>query len=120
MLDLDTFLTTVYVFVDDAVKHLPPRQRHPGPQGKLRESEVVTLAMLSQWKRFTSQRLFARFAKRNLRSAFPHLPNRSQLNRARSAAHDTIVAVGQALVHALGGTYRLVGRPTNRYVPRRQ
>jgi len=101
MLDLDTFLTTLYVFVDDTVKHLPPRRRHPGPQGKLSESEVVTLAMLSQWKRFTSERLFARYAKRNLRSAFPKLPNRSQLNRAIRAAHDTIVAVGQALVQAL-------------------
>jgi hypothetical protein len=82
------------VFVDDTVNHLPPRRRDVGPQGKLSESEVVTLALLSQWKRFTSERLFARFAKRNLHSAFPKLPNRSQLNRARSAAHDTIVAVG--------------------------
>jgi hypothetical protein len=47
MLDLDTFLTTLYVFVDDTVKHLPPRRRHAGPQGKLSESEVVTLALLS-------------------------------------------------------------------------
>lgn len=102
MLDLDTFLTTLYVFVDDTVKQLPPRRCHPGPQGKLSESEVVTLAMLSQWKLFKSERLFARYAKRNLRSAFPKLPNRSQLNRAIRAAHDTIVAVGQALSQALG------------------
>jgi hypothetical protein len=102
MLDLDTFLTTLYVFVDDTVKQLPPCKHHPGPQGKLSESEVVTLAMLSQWKFFRSERLFARYAKRNLRSAFPTLPNRSQLNRAIRAAHDTIVAVGLALSQALG------------------
>lgn len=102
MLDLDTFLTTLYVFVDDTVKQLPPRRRHRGPQGKLSESEVVTLAMLSQWKLFTSERLFARYAKHNLRSAFPAMPDRSQLNRAIRAAHDTIVAVGQALVAVLG------------------
>jgi len=102
MLDVDTFLTTLYVFVDDTVKQLPAHRHHPGPQGKLSESEVVALAMFSQWKLFRSQRMFARYAKRNLRSAFPHLPDRSQLNRARSAAHDTIVAVGQALSQALG------------------
>jgi len=101
MLDLDTFVTIVYVFVDDTVKQLPPPRRHPGPQGKLSVSEVVTLAMLSQWKIFRSERLFAGYVQRHLRSAFPSLPDRSQLNRAIRAAHDTIVAVGQALVQTL-------------------
>lgn len=101
MLDLDTFLTTLYVFVDDTVKSLPPRPRKPGPQANLSESEVVTLAMVSQWKLFTSQRLFARYAKRNLRAAFPKMPHRTQLNRAIRAAHDVIVWVGQALVGVL-------------------
>lgn len=31
MLDLDTFLATLYVFVGDTVKHLPPRRRHVEP-----------------------------------------------------------------------------------------
>lgn len=102
MVDLDTFLTTLYVFVDDTVKALPPRRRQPGPQAKLSTSEVVTLAMLAQWKQFTSERGFTRYAKRHLRAAFPQLPHRTQLNRAIRAAHDSIVAVGQALVQALG------------------
>jgi len=104
MLDLDTFLTTLYVFVDDTVKTLRPRCRKPGPLPKLSESEVVTLAMLSQWKQFTSERLFARYAKRHLRAAFPTLPHRTQLNRAIRACHDLLVAVGQALVRTLQHT----------------
>jgi hypothetical protein len=43
-------LATLYVFVDDTVKQLLPRRHHRVPRGKLSESEVVTLAMLSQWK----------------------------------------------------------------------
>lgn len=104
MLDLDTFLTTLYVLVDDTVKALPPRPPKPGPQAHLTESEVVTLAMLSQWKQFPTERLFVRYAHRHLRSEFPKMPHRSQLNRAIRAAHDTIVAVGQAVVGLLEQT----------------
>jgi hypothetical protein len=100
MLDLDTFLTTLYVLVDDTVKLVPPGK--PGPQADLSQSEVLTLALLSQWKRFPSERSFARFAEHNLRAAFPLLPDRSQLNRLIRSAHDALVAFGQALVVLLG------------------
>lgn len=52
---LDTFLTTLYVMVDDLCKehdlHLPS---HPGPAAKLSESEVITLSLFGQWARFPS------------------------------------------------------------------
>ena len=101
MLDLDTFVTTLYVLVDDTVKLARPLGK-PGPQSDLSQSEVVTLALLAQWKRFPSERAFARFALRNLRAAFPGLPDRSQLNRLIRSAHDALVAFGQALVVRLG------------------
>lgn len=101
MLDLDTFLTTLYVLVDDTIKDLSlPLKRGPAPD--LYVSEVVTLALLAQWKQFPSERAFARFAHKKLRAAFPTLPHRSQLNRAIRAAHDAIVAFGQGLVRRLG------------------
>jgi hypothetical protein len=102
MLDLDTFLTTLYVLVDDSIKSLPPTASHPGPVASLSESEVVTLAMLSQWKQFPSQRSFVRYALKHLRPAFPSMPHRSQINRLIAAAHDRIVAVGQIVVTLLG------------------
>lgn len=101
MLDLDTFLTTLYVLVDDTVKVAPP-VRKPGPQGDLSMSEVITLALLAQWKRFSSERSFARFAEQHLRAAFPGLPDRSQLNRLIRGAHDALVAFGQELVVLMG------------------
>ena len=83
MLDLDTFLTTVYCVVDDTYQttirpHLPPR---PGPACALSDSEVLTLALLAQWNHFPSERAFLRWAQTHLRSFFPHLLSPSRFNR---------------------------------------
>ncbi len=51
MLDLDTFLTTLYVLADDAIKSLAEEPSRPGPKSSLSSSEVATLAMAAQWKR---------------------------------------------------------------------
>jgi len=80
MLDVDTFLTTLYVIVDDFCQSHPPKKR-PGPQASLCESEIVTLAIFARWSRFSSERDFYRYATAHLRDAFPTLPDRSQFNR---------------------------------------
>ena len=80
MVDVDTFLTTLYVMVDDFCQSHPPKKR-PGPYASLSESEVITLAIFARWGRFSSERDFYRYARRRLREAFPTLPDRSQFNR---------------------------------------
>ncbi len=96
MLDTDTFLTQLFVAVDDfCLQQLPP-DRHPGPAGTLTRSEVVTLALFSQWHRFRGERDFYRWAVRHLRAAFPRLPNRSQFNRAVRRYQAAILAFGHA------------------------
>ena len=82
MLTPDTFLLTLYVLVDDFCKHHLPRVVRPGPAASLERSEVLTLAIFSQWGQFRSERAFYRYALRHLREAFPGLPDRSQYNRA--------------------------------------
>lgn len=86
MEDLDTFLTTLYVKVDDLCKEhhlsLPPR---PGPAPALSCSEVITLSLVGQWAPFGSERGFYRFAQRHLKAAFPTLPDRSQFLRQEHA-----------------------------------
>jgi hypothetical protein len=81
MVDVDTFLTTLYVIIDDFYKSRPRKQRRPGPEASLSPSEIVTLAIFSRWTRFASERDFYRYARGHLREAFPTLPNRSQFNR---------------------------------------
>jgi hypothetical protein len=80
MVDVDTFLTTLYVTVDDFCHSHPPKRR-PGPQPSLSESEIITLTIFARWSRFTSERDFYRYAQTNLLDAFPTLPSRSQFNR---------------------------------------
>lgn len=81
MLDVDTFLTTLYVMVDDFCQSRPQKVRRPGPDASLSDSEVVTLAIFARFCRFASERDFYRYADAHLRDAFPTLPNRSQFNR---------------------------------------
>jgi hypothetical protein len=49
MVDVDTFLTTLYVIVDDFCKTSLPVETHPGPHAALTRSEVVTLAIFAQF-----------------------------------------------------------------------
>ena len=81
MVDVDTFLTTLYVMVDDFCMLALPPALHPGPQAALSRSEVVTLALFGQWQGFGSERGFYRYAQRHFRTAFPSLPTREQFNR---------------------------------------
>jgi hypothetical protein len=80
VVDVDTFLTTLYVMVDDVCQTQSPKKR-PGPEASLCQSEVITLAIFARWSRFASERDFYRYADDHLRGAFPTLPSRPQFNR---------------------------------------
>jgi hypothetical protein len=102
MIDVDTFLTTLYVMVDDfcQMKHLHENHR-PGSTASLHCSEVVTLAMFGQWGQFQSERAFYRSAEQHLRAAFPQLPDRAQFNRLVREHRDAITAFGLHLVESM-------------------
>jgi hypothetical protein len=100
MVDVDTFLTILYVMVDDFCQCLLPK-RKPGPQASLSESEVVTLALFARWSRFSSERDFYRYATSRLHDAFPTLPDRSQFNRLVHHHLDLIEAVFLQLVELM-------------------
>src|SRR6266446_9506456 len=101
MVDVDTFLTTLYVRVDHFGKTSLPPALHPGPQAALSRSEVVTLAMFGQWQGLGSARGFYRYAQHHLRAAFPQLPTREQLNRQMRQHHEALVAFFRHLVALL-------------------
>lgn len=93
MIDKNTFLTLLYVLVDDFCKaHLPPEEIHPGCRASLSRSEVITLALYSQWYPFRNQRDFYRQTAQSLTAAFPTLPSRPQFNRLVRAHQAAIVA----------------------------
>jgi hypothetical protein len=90
MLDFDTFLTTLYVMVDDFCKSLPSNVG-PGRPTKLSLSELVTLVIVGQWRIWESERDFYSWATRHLSQAFPNLPHRSAFNRLMRANYEVII-----------------------------
>jgi Transposase DDE domain len=101
MVDVDTFLTILYVMAHDFCQTSLPPEPHPGPQAALSQSEVVTLALCGQWQGFGSERGFDRYAQRHLRAAFPSLPTREPYNRQVRRQHAALVAFFLHLVRLL-------------------
>ena len=104
MIDFETFLTELYVMVDDFCKSKPIVKRQAGRQASLSTSEVVTLAIAGQWYWFGSERGFYRYLVTHFGQAFPSLPNRSQLNRLLRENTETTIAFSHYLVKQLGAT----------------
>jgi len=79
---LEALLVSLFVLVDDwwQDQHRGA-PRKPGRPPRLSSSEVLTLAIVSQWPRFRSERDFFRFADAHLRGYFPNLLTHGQLNR---------------------------------------
>jgi hypothetical protein len=102
MVDVDTFLTILYVMVDDFCQSQPQREHpRPGSEASLSPSEVVTLAIFARWSCFTSERDFYRYAMRHLRDVFPTLPHRSQFNRSVRNHLDLIEEVALHLAQTM-------------------
>jgi len=102
MFDPDTFLTTLYVTVDDFCReHLQEEPTLPGPAPALSRSEVITLALFGQFARFGSERGFFRFAKQRLVPLFPTLPDRAQFNRLQRRHAPALITFGRHLAQQM-------------------
>src|SRR5215212_182304 len=111
-MDLDSFLVSLYVLVDDWWKLNRSSERPKiGRPALLTDSEVITLAILAQWPRFRSERDFWRFAWAHLRSYFPNLCSQSQFNRRIRALESEMRALQLAIARELAepsAVYRVV------------
>lgn len=85
-MDLDTFLTTLYVLVDDWYKAEGSKQvvRRKAGKMKMSDSEVLTLAIAGQWEAGTpwhGERGLLRFLEGHQQNWFPQLLRISAFNR---------------------------------------
>ncbi len=98
-MDLDSFLVSLYVLVDDWWRehHPSPARKKPGRPALLADSEVLTLAILAQWPRFRSERDFWRFARAHLGGYFPKLCTQGQFNRRTRTLEPEMRALQWAL-----------------------
>jgi hypothetical protein len=104
MLGWETFLTALYVMVDDFCHTVPPVRR-PGPAPALSRSEVLTLALFARFRRFAGERDFYRWATEHLRTAFPQLPDRTQYNRQVRRYEGELAALALHLAREMRATH---------------
>jgi len=81
--ELDSFLVTVYVVVDELYQAecAPHKPVRPGARPALSDSEVLTLGVLAQWQQRRSEREFLRRARPVLAPYFTHWLSQSAFNR---------------------------------------
>jgi len=94
--DMDTFVTALYVKIDDALRiHPELRQWRPkvGLAPRLSDAELLTLSVLQALLGFTSETRFLRHARLHLRHLFPYVPNQSGYNKRLRRAADQLKAL---------------------------
>jgi hypothetical protein len=108
-MDLETLLTTVYVLVSDWYnEHIEKRKpTRPGPKPRLRDSEVLTLALVGQWRvgvPWQSERGLVRWANSpEGKRMFPGMLQRSQFNERVRDLYGVFVQLQQDLAAWLSG-----------------
>ena len=105
-LDLETFLTLLYVMTDDLYVSvvLPQLPASGGPEPKLSDSEVLCLGLAAQWRSgvaWKTERGFVRYALKHLRPYFPGMTSQSAFNRRLRRLWGAFILIQQAIVDQL-------------------
>lgn len=115
-MDLDTFLTTVYVIVDDWYKATMTEamKRKAGGKLAMSDSEVLTVALVGQWRvgvPWQSERGVVRYMQQHGRGWFPGMVGRSAFNQRVRNLWAALVCLQQTLAQWLepeGSVYECV------------
>jgi hypothetical protein len=82
--DMDTFVTALYVKIDDELATNPSLgiwRPEVGIAPELSDAELITMAVIQALLGFTSETRFLRHARKHLRSLFPYVPHQSGYNK---------------------------------------
>jgi len=110
-LDLETFLTALYVMVDDIYQsHIRPRMPAcGGPPAFMSDSEVLCLGLAAQWRRGVpgqSERGIMRYVRKHLRHLFPTVLTQSAFNRRVRRLWGAFIVIQDAVAEQLAqGAY---------------
>jgi hypothetical protein len=105
-LDLETFLTTLYVRVDDLYQQViaPQMPTQGGPEPKLSDSEMLCLGLAAQWRSgvaWKTERGFLRYMFKHLRPLFPGLTTQGAFNRRLRRLWGAFILLQQAVAREL-------------------
>ncbi len=82
--DMDTFVTALYVKIDDELATNPSLgiwRPEVGIAPELSDAELITMAVIHALLGFTSETRFLRHARKHLRSLFPYVPHQPGYNK---------------------------------------
>lgn len=105
-MDLDTFMTTLYVWIDDWYKAemAEAMKRKRGPSPKMSDSEVLTVAIAGQWRcgvPWQSERGVVRYMQTHGRIWFPTMLERSRYNERVRYLWAAIIRLQQQLAEVM-------------------
>jgi hypothetical protein len=105
-LDLETFLTALYVIVDDFCQsHIRPQMpAGGGPPALMSDSEVLCLGLAAQWRSgvpWKSERGIMRYGRKHLRCWFPTLLTQSAFTRRLRRLWGAFILIQDAVAEAL-------------------
>jgi hypothetical protein len=91
--DLDTLATALYVRTDDLLKAFPeraPARPAIGIAPRISDAELITLAVMQALLGRTSEARWLRYARAELHSLFPYLPQQPGYNKRLRALAETL------------------------------
>lgn len=104
-MDLETFFTILYVIIDDWYKaKMMAQKSQVGRPAKLSDSEVITLAIASNWRYgvpWESERGFMRYMQAHGTTLFPNLLNISAFNQRVRYLYGVLVELQHELASRL-------------------
>lgn len=105
-LDLETFLTALYVIVDDVYQsHIRPQMPAcGGPPAQMSDSEVLCLGLAAQWRSgvpWHTERGVLRYVRKHLRHWFPTLLSQSAFNRRLRRLWGAFILLQDDVAHQL-------------------
>lgn len=112
-MDFDTFITTLYVIVDDWMKEQVPAAalKRTGPSPTMSDAEVLSVALAGHWREgvpWRSERAVVRYMQNHGRHWFPTMLGRSAFNQRVRNLWAVAVRLQQDLGHSQPCLYEIV------------
>lgn len=104
-IDLDTLIVMIYVFVDEWYQEtIKPQKRNRGRPVECSDSEILTLAIVSEWRSGVSwetERGFVRYIHKHYAQWFPTCPKRSGFNKRKRHLYGVLIELQAYLATVL-------------------